>query len=123
MRGRRWLCRFRRGSNRNGLRGRNDADQCDQGISRRSKQSESTPAHRAWQIIGSILFWLMRKSTEPLANIRIEQLWEGLAGDVALAAADALYRVSEPLALFLSKREKHFDLVAVPDRSKVITRI
>jgi hypothetical protein len=71
-----------------------------------------TPGHRAWQIIGNILFWVFRSRREPeLPKNRIEALWNRLAAGEALAAVDVLYSLHNGLGLIYTEAANEFDLV------------
>ena len=72
-----------------------------------------TAEHRAWHIVGEILFWLLRNKKHHLSDTnRIERLWVRLISDMPLAAADPLHRIYNGVFLMESEHRRDFDLVA-----------
>lgn len=58
-----------------------------------SYQGGGSPEHRAWEIMGEILFRHSRAGAGEDQTNRIRNLWARLTGPVALAAGDVLYQI------------------------------
>lgn len=65
-----------------------------------------TPSHRAWSVIGHILFWTYRDSDEGAF------LWSWLQGSARLAVADVLFQISNCGWRLGGKDQAPVDLVA-----------
>jgi hypothetical protein len=55
-------------------------------------RGEDTAEHRAWDLVGQMLFWLFKLRREE-ASAKIEKLWERACVEAPLALADVLYRL------------------------------
>jgi hypothetical protein len=53
------------------------------------------PEHRAWQLVGEILFWRARGARSAEGEQRIEELWQHFTGPVLLAAGDVLFQLRQ----------------------------
>jgi hypothetical protein len=50
-------------------------------------------AHRAWHLVGEILFWRARGGRSTASDRQVKTLWQRFEGSVLLAAADVLFRL------------------------------